>query len=165
MSINELKENLMQMLDQRPYLLRSFHEWISDSGCTPYMAVDCSHPEVCVPTAFIEDNNTIVLNISLGATGNLEMGDEVFSFSGRFSGRVEMINVPIDAIMGIFAKETGVGINFQPVKASVASNESLAELKANEVPVMSVVSNSDTKSESPDKGSLVSKVPFLKVVK
>ena len=44
----------------RPYLLRALHEWCTDSGFTPYVAVWVDET-VQVPMEYVK-NNEIVLN-------------------------------------------------------------------------------------------------------
>jgi len=54
-----------------------------------------------------------VLNVSADATHNLKIGNDLIRFSARFGGTSREISVPITAVAGIFAKETGHGLAFQ----------------------------------------------------
>lgn len=101
----------MSDLSTRPYLIRAIHEWCVDSGLTPYLAVRVNE-QTEVPTAYVKDGE-IVLNLSAGAVRNLEMGNEWITCSGRFGGTSFDLIVPVVAIIGIFAKETGQGLVFQ----------------------------------------------------
>lgn len=101
----------MSDLSTRPYLIRAIHEWCVDSGLTPYLAVRINE-RTEVPMAFVKDGE-IVLNLSVGAVRNLELGNEIISCSGRFGGVPFDVFVPVDAVIGIFAKETGQGLVFQ----------------------------------------------------
>ena len=96
---------------KRPYLLRAMHEWVSDSKHTPHVIVDAERPGVVVPAAFVKDGK-IVLNLSLTATQNLSLGNEWIEFGARFAGVVHFIRVPIAAVLGIYARETGEGMVF-----------------------------------------------------
>ena len=99
------------MKSRKPYLLRAMHEWISDSECTPHMVVDANAAGVDVPRQYVRDGK-IILNVSWNATAQLRMdGDEV-SFSGRFGGVAMTVRVPIDAVLAIYARETGQGMIF-----------------------------------------------------
>ena len=49
----------------RPYLIRALHEWCSDNGFTPYIAVQVDG-SVQVPMEFVK-NGEIVLNVSMDA--------------------------------------------------------------------------------------------------
>jgi stringent starvation protein B len=96
---------------KRPYLLRAMHEWVSDSQHTPHIIVDAERPGVTVPRSFVKDGK-IVLNLSLTATQNLSLGNEWIEFGARFAGVVQFIRVPIAAVLGIYARETGEGMVF-----------------------------------------------------
>ena len=95
----------------RPYLIRAIYEWCVDSGLTPYLAVRVDAHTV-VPPAHVKDGQ-IVLNLSSGAVRNLEMGNEMITCSGRFGGASFDLLVPVEAVIGIFAKENGQGLAFQ----------------------------------------------------
>ena len=99
------------MRSRRPYLLRAMHEWMGDSGLTPHVIVDATRPGVAVPSAFVKDGK-IVLNISLSATQRLQLLNESLQFDARFSGVVHHVHVPITAVLGIYARETGEGMVF-----------------------------------------------------
>ncbi len=101
----------MSDLSTRPYLIRAIHEWCVDSGLTPYLAVRVNE-QTEVPTAYVKDGE-IVLNLSSGAVRNLELGNEWITCSGRFGGTSFDLIVPVVAVIGIFAKETGQGLVFQ----------------------------------------------------
>jgi len=62
--------------------------------------------------AYVKDGE-IVLNLSAGAVRNLEMGNEMITCNGRFGGSPFDLMVPVAAVIGIFAKETGQGLVFQ----------------------------------------------------
>jgi stringent starvation protein B len=101
----------MTDLSTRPYLIRAIYEWCVDSGFTPYLAVRVDeHTEV--PRAHVK-NGEIVLNLSADAVRNLLMGNEMITCTGRFSGMAFDLMVPVVAVIGIFAKETGQGLVFQ----------------------------------------------------
>lgn len=94
----------------KPYLVRAIHEWCTDSGLTPYLAVSVS-PEVRVPKEHVR-NGEIVLNISPLATDRLAILNNEITFQARFSGRVQDIYVPMANVVAIYAKETGNGMAF-----------------------------------------------------
>jgi stringent starvation protein B len=99
------------MKARRPYLLRAIHEWISDSLCTPHLVVDANAAGVEVPRQYVKDDK-IVLNVSWSATANLRLGNDEVSFSGRFGGASMSVRVPINAVLAIYARETGQGMIF-----------------------------------------------------
>ena len=94
-----------------PYLIRAIYEWCCDNGLTPYIAVKVDE-STRVPAEYVK-NGEIVLNASPDATRNLKIGNDLIQFSARFGGSSREISVPIAAVAGIFAKETGHGLAFQ----------------------------------------------------
>lgn len=96
----------------RPYLIRALHQWALDSGFTPQIAVDVGVPGVQVPHAYVKDGQ-IVLNIHPQAVHQLELGDSAILFSARFGGKSESVIIPMQAVLAIYARENGRGIQFQ----------------------------------------------------
>ena len=105
-------------LSRRPYLLRAMHEWMGDAGFTPHLIVDTRRDGVEVPTAYIKDDR-IVLNVSPSATQRLVLGNERVEFDARFGGAVHHVVVPVGAVLGIYARETGEGMVFNDVEPDV----------------------------------------------
>lgn len=101
-----------------PYLIRAIFEWCCDNGLTPYIAVKVDEA-TRVPMEFVK-NGEIVLNLSPSATRNLKIGNELIQFSARFAGVSRELSIPITAVGGIFAKETGQGLAFQAAAQVVA---------------------------------------------
>ncbi|MBI5436316.1 MAG: ClpXP protease specificity-enhancing factor [Nitrosomonadales bacterium] len=101
----------MSDLSTKPYLIRAIYEWCADSGLTPYLAVRVDEA-TRVPTAFVKDGE-IVLNLGMDAVKNLLLGNDEITCGGRFGGVPHEIIVPMAAVIGIFAKETGQGLVFQ----------------------------------------------------
>jgi stringent starvation protein B len=103
----------------KPYLVRAICEWCADSGLTPYLAVKVNE-RTRVPVAYVK-NGEIVLNVSAAATRRLTIDNGWVRFSARFSGSSQEVAVPMDAIAGIFAKETGYGFAFASAPDPVTS--------------------------------------------
>ena len=97
--------------NKRPYLLRAMHEWMTDCGHTPHVIVDAERAGSEVPTAYVKDGK-IVLNLSSSATQRLRLGNEEVEFDARFAGVVHHVRFPINAVLGIYARETGEGMVF-----------------------------------------------------
>ena len=108
----------------RPYLLRALHDWCTDNGFTPYIAVHVDS-RVQVPMEYVK-NNEIVLNVGFEATSGLKLGNEVIEFKARFGGSSREIIVPIDHVVAIYARENGQGMAF-PAPADVAPAAPAAE--------------------------------------
>lgn len=96
---------------KRPYLIRAMHEWMGDNGHTPHIVVDASVDGVNVPREHVKDGK-IILNISETAAHNLKLNNNAVSFRARFSGVPFDVWVPINSILGIYARETGQGMIF-----------------------------------------------------
>jgi stringent starvation protein B len=103
----------------KPYLVRAICEWCADNGLTPYLAVRVN-AQTRVPTAYVK-NGEIVLNVSASATRRLTIDNEWIQFSARFNGASQEVAVPMSAVAGIFAKETGYGFAFALAGDPVAS--------------------------------------------
>jgi len=93
-------------------LIRSIYEWCIDSSFTPFVSVK-AYPELDVPMEYIK-NGEIVFNISANAVHGLIINNESLSFDARFNGISRKLDIPIDAVKGIFAKEVNQGIAFPP---------------------------------------------------
>jgi len=101
----------------RPYLIRALHDWCTDNGFTPYLAVFVDET-VQVPMEYVK-NREIVLNVSFEATSGLRLGNEFVEFKARFGGVPRDIVVPVDHVVAIYARENGQGMAFPvPIEAS-----------------------------------------------
>ncbi|WP_028997736.1 ClpXP protease specificity-enhancing factor [Azohydromonas australica] len=107
----------------RPYLIRALHDWCTDNGFTPYLAVFVDR-SVQVPLEYVK-NNEIVLNIGFEATSGLKLGNEFIEFKARFGGRAREIVVPVDHVVAIYARENGQGMAF-PAPAATEPAEAQA---------------------------------------
>lgn len=92
------------------------HEWISDSDQTPHIVVDASLQGVEVPRQYVQGGK-IILNVSNSATSNLSLGNDVVRFRARFGAVTHDVLVPIAAVLGIYARETGQGMIFSEADA------------------------------------------------
>ncbi|MFP4279892.1 MAG: ClpXP protease specificity-enhancing factor [Halochromatium sp.] len=99
------------MTSNRPYLIRALYEWIADNGMTPHLLVDAERPDVVVPRDYVVDGR-IVLNVAATAVQSLVLGNEAILFSARFGGRPFPVELPIAAVVGIYARENGQGMLF-----------------------------------------------------
>lgn len=94
----------------KPYLVRALHEWCSDNGFTPFIAVFVDG-RVEVPMEFVK-NDEIVLNLSSEACHQLDLGNEWISFQARFGGVPKRVMVPVTHVLAIYARENGQGMSF-----------------------------------------------------
>jgi stringent starvation protein B len=87
------------------------HEWMVDCAHTPHVIVDAERPGVEVPRSYVKDGR-IVLNLSPSATQRLKLGNDWVEFEARFAGVVHAVRLPLGAVLGIYARETGEGMVF-----------------------------------------------------
>jgi stringent starvation protein B len=125
----------MAEVSTKPYFIRAIYEWCSDCGFTPYLSgrVD---DKTRIPMEYVK-NGEIVLNVSLNATRNLTINNELIQFSARFNGVSREVTIPVDRVQGIFARENGQGAFFTvetpaalvaaPATQPVATGEADAE--------------------------------------
>jgi stringent starvation protein B len=100
----------MAEVSTKPYFIRAIYEWCSDCGFTPYLSVRVDD-RTRVPMEYVK-NGEIVLNVSLNATRNLTINNELIQFSARFNGVSREVSIPVDRVQGIFARENGQGAFF-----------------------------------------------------
>ena len=91
-------------------MIRAMHEWCTDNGYTPYLAVAVDE-WTQVPMEFVKDGQ-IVLNVSYDATSQLVLGNANVEFRARFGGVARDICVPVDHVLAIYARENGQGMAF-----------------------------------------------------
>jgi len=103
----------------RPYLIRALHDWCTDNGFTPYIAVFVDR-SVQVPMEYVK-NNEIVLNVGFEATSGLKLGNDFIEFKARFGGAAREIVVPVDHVVAIYARENGQGMAFPVPTSDTAS--------------------------------------------
>ncbi|MGQ3892125.1 ClpXP protease specificity-enhancing factor [Legionella sp. CNM-4043-24] len=101
----------MNMTSNKPYLIRAIYDWIVDNSLTPYILVNAEYPGVEVPQEHV-NNGKIVLNISPQACRGLHLDNDKIVFTARFSGLTVQIFVLPGAVLAIYAKENGRGMEF-----------------------------------------------------
>jgi stringent starvation protein B len=123
----------MSEASAKPYLIRAIYEWCCDQGHTPFLAVRVD-ANTRVPAAYVK-NGEIVLNIGPTASRKLTIDNDWVQFAARFGGVSHEIAVPMSAVAGIFARETGYGFSFQPAAPeAAASGVSAAPAPGDEAP-------------------------------
>jgi stringent starvation protein B len=68
--------------------------------------------DVEVPREHVKDGQ-IILNISPTAVQALDISNDSMQFKGRFAGIPFQVFVPIEAVLGIYARENGQGMFFE----------------------------------------------------
>jgi stringent starvation protein B len=99
------------MTSLKPYLIRSVYEWIVDNDLTPHLLVNADNNVGTLPANHIKDGK-IILNMRPLAIQGLSLGNEFIEFNAKFSGKPMQIAASVNAVMAIYAKETGKGLVF-----------------------------------------------------
>jgi len=135
------------MTSNKPYFIRALFDWIVDNDLTPYLLVDATHPDVEVPQDFV-NGGRIVLNIAPKACRGLHLDNDKIIFTARFSGKVTQIFLSPAAVLAIYAKENGRGMEFDveydvlPPKATAPSQS-----KSNLKPFLKLVTDNNNPDE------------------
>ena len=121
------------LISTKPYMVRAIHEWCVDNGFSPHLLV-AVNAQCRVPVAYVKDGE-IVLNLNYSATKDLHIDNDAIVFSARFGGVSQNLYVPMGAVKGIFARENGQGMFFEPVlesNAHAGSGDAISEPEAKE---------------------------------
>jgi stringent starvation protein B len=84
---------------------------MGDAGLTPQVIVDATVTGVNVPPEHVRDGK-IVLNIGMEAVRDLRLDNDAIACTARFGGVARELWVPMSAVLGIYAQETGEGVAF-----------------------------------------------------
>ena len=139
----------MMMTSNKPYFIRALYDWIVDNNLTPYLLVNALHPDVEVPQEHVNQGR-IVLNISPQACRGLHLENDRIVFTARFSGQVMQIVVNPVAVLAIYAKENGRGMEFgesyDDGVPTLPPTQSASTPKMGKKPALTLVKK-DTKSD------------------
>jgi stringent starvation protein B len=100
------------MISLKPYLVRAIYDWIVDNGLTPYLLVNAEVEGVTVPPQYVQDGK-IVLNLRPQAVHGLSLGIHNIAFGARFGGNSMQVEIPMRAVLAIYAQENGKGMIFE----------------------------------------------------
>lgn len=119
----------MSML--RAYVVKATYNWLVDHGFTPYVLVDTEYEGVVVPTKYIDEDKKILLDLSPKAIQDLAIDDNHISFSATFDGEPMSINIPMEAVLEVFSKETDQGMYAREFGYGININEGEDDKTAN----------------------------------
>jgi stringent starvation protein B len=142
----------------RPYLIRALHDWCTDNGFTPYVAVFVDRT-VQVPVEYVK-NNEIVLNVGFEATSGLKLGNDYIEFRARFGGVARDIVVPVDHVVAIYARENGQGMAFPAPNAAAAGGDQATAIEARPETVARGLRLASSEDAVQDAGPSSRPVPF-----
>jgi len=103
------------MTSKKPYLIRACYDWIVDNNLTPYILVDANYPGLDIPMEHV-NGGRILLNVSSQACRGLHLENDKILFTTRFAGVATQIFVYPSAVLAIYAKENGEGMEFPEEK-------------------------------------------------
>lgn len=101
------------------------HEWMTDNRLTPHIVVDATVTGVRVPQQYVADGK-IILNIGYSATQDLDLQGDTLTLKARFGGVGHELVIPVAAVLGIYAQETGQGMIFAEETAPAGADDSEA---------------------------------------
>ena len=122
----------MNLPSTKPYLIRALHEWCTDSGFTPHIAVKVD-ARARVPREYARDGQ-IVLNVGYEAIGGLQINNDLIRFQARFGGVSREVSFPVDSVLAIYARENGVGMAFEPEGADAENSGDSAQAPSDPPP-------------------------------
>tara|TARA_Y100000748_G_scaffold165176_1_gene138185 strand:+ start:498 stop:893 length:396 start_codon:yes stop_codon:yes gene_type:complete len=123
---------------KKPYFIRAMFEWISDNGYTPHLLIDASFENMSIPRKFVK-NERITLNISSSATRNLNIDSNMISFDARFEGKTMNVQLPYEAVINIFARETSEGMVFSSEPDTAKNDLIKKSIKKDKTPHLKLV--------------------------
>ena len=112
------------MTSFRWYLVDALIRWLLDNECTPHVVIQTDLPGVEVPGEYVK-NNKVVLNVSPQAVHGFSLGPKGIEFDARFGGVPRHIRAPAGAIVGVHAKDSNVGFEFEPEEGSSEGSSSV----------------------------------------
>lgn len=124
----------MPKISNRPHLIRAFYDWILDCNHTPLLVLDTKNSGLNVPEQ-LTDTDEIVFNVSPQAIRDLRLGNKLIEFKASFSGIVQHITAPIQAVLALYAEEDGEGIFFDP-EDEIEQPIKLRAIETNNIPML-----------------------------
>lgn len=103
----------------KSYLIRAVRDWTLDNGFTPYLLVNATMAGVVAPEKFV-NRGRIVLNTHPRAVNGFELDKNLLCFAARFAGQGMRVEIPLGAVLAIYAEENGQGITFPEADADRA---------------------------------------------
>lgn len=100
-----------KMTSSRPHLIRAIYDWIVENRLTPYILVNAEYPGVEIPQEFVTAGR-VILNISPESCRGLHLDNDRIVLTTRFSGRTVQLALSPGAVLAIYAKENGRGMEF-----------------------------------------------------
>ena len=116
------------MISLAPYQIRATWQWCIDNNYKPYIFVNTKLSSQCqIPSEHIEEDGTVIFEISKSAAIDLNIGNYDVSFKASFKGVYEHIYFPIYCVTRICSKENGLGIELKLNPSDFIKKDYLSE--------------------------------------
>ena len=92
------------MTSCQPYILKAIYQWIIDNEMTPFVTIDAEYLDSKISKEHAE-KGIVTLNISATAVKDLNIDDNGISFRSRLGTQEVLIDVQIEAVISIYARE------------------------------------------------------------
>jgi stringent starvation protein B len=139
-----------------PYLIRATYDWISDAHFIPYIEIDTSYPGMEIPPQF-SNEKTIVLNIAAQAVNRLKIDNKAIEFDARFGSQINHLYIPMPAILAIYARENGFGMQLIPTIEYLGENIEFIDITSTAKPVIIGKSSQKIGTQTKPKLKLITK--------
>lgn len=90
----------------------AIYSWITNRNRSPYIWIDTNGQDLGIPKRYIENNGTIVIDISRSAVKDIYILHDSVQFKTKFASVLTELNVPFASIKAIYGKEDGKGLQF-----------------------------------------------------
>ncbi len=128
-----MSESEINLTPTRPYLARAIYDWICDNQLTPHLLVECHTAEYACSRTICAGWSDCTKYRSTCSTCQLHMSNDAITFSARFGGVSRDLYVPMNAVLGIYARENGQGLFFDPSEyAHIQNDQDTLESKTEE---------------------------------
>lgn len=130
------------MVMLRAYLIEATYDWIIDHNLTPYLLIDTEYDDVVLPKTHIDEDGKILLNIDPEAIENFYCDDHFIRFDATFDGKIKALQIPVEAVLELYAGETSQGLCARQFGYGIDVNEGSSDDDLNPPRVNSKKGNS-----------------------
>lgn len=103
--------------DFRPYLIKATYDWLCANDAKIFIKVNTLYSPLDVPSEYIDEHGTIVLNVSISAVGAIDTsGIDDLSVTIRFDGELVDLTINYNAIDAMYDANSGKGNAFERMK-------------------------------------------------
>ncbi|WP_440992654.1 ClpXP protease specificity-enhancing factor SspB [Cysteiniphilum litorale] len=107
----------------RAYLVEATYDWMIDHDLTPYLLVDTEYEGVILPESHIDEDGKMLLNIAPEAIERFDCDYQFIRFDATFDGEVMSLQIPVEAVLELYAGETAQGLYAREFGYGIDVNE------------------------------------------